>query len=294
MNQFVSQLIKTSTLVIAGSVIAASTFTATSAEAKNNGNVRGNPNQTTSTTTTSSSSGSTTFNSTAVPNLDLSSLDYLNFSLEEFTGSNAAVDFKLYDIGDDILFQVDVDVDTNIADITGVFFDINEDLFATTYGIPLEYSDFTISGAQVSGGANNTDSIGNVNLNGGGSPGALDFALTIGAGGRSNQGTPDDFASTAFTLSHDSVDLGLDLFLDQTFATRLQSVGANREGSSKLAGDASSSIYHTNNNNNDNNTNYEPENQPREIPEPTSLAGLGLVAGAFISSRRRRQRLKNF
>ncbi len=287
MNQVISKLIKTSTLVIAGAAIATSTFTATSAEAKNNG--KGNPNQTTS--TTSSSSGNTTFNSNPVPNLDLSSFDHLNFSFEEFTGDNAAVDFKLYDIGDEILFQVDVDVDTNIADITGVFFDINEDLFATTYGIPLEHSDFTISGAQVSGGANNTNSIGNVNLNGGGGPGDLDFALTIGAGGRSNQGTPDDFASTAFTLSHNSVDLGLDLFLDQTFGTRLQSVGANREGSSKLTGTSSSSIYHANNN--DDNPNNDPENQPREIPEPTSLAGLGLVAGAFITSRRRRQRLKN-
>lgn len=189
----------------------------------------------------------------------------LDFDISPFTGSPATVNIVLEEVGNDVKFNFEV-TDT-LADITGVFFDLND-----TFN--LNSNDLSVSGNYVTGGlvTNTKDLGGGVNLTGGGrsNPGSFDFGLKIGTNGT---GT-DDIKATSFILSHATQALTLDMFKDQKFGVRLQSVGDNREGSSKLTGISPIKVV------------YPSDNKPVGVPEPSTLLGLGLFAVGLAGTRR--------
>ncbi|EGJ29566.1 putative exosortase, PEP-CTERM interaction domain protein [Moorena producens 3L] len=189
----------------------------------------------------------------------------LDFDISPFTGSPATVNITLEEVGNDVKFNFEV-TDT-LADITGVFFDIND-----TFN--LNSNDLSVSGNDVTGGlVTNTKNLGNgVNLNGGGpsNPGSFDFGLKIGTNGIGG----DDIQATSFTLSHATEALTLNMFKEQKFAVRLQSVGSNREGSSKLTGISPIKVV------------YPSDNKPVGVPEPSTVLGLGLFAVGLAGTRR--------
>ncbi|NEO01490.1 MAG: PEP-CTERM sorting domain-containing protein [Moorea sp. SIO3I7] len=189
----------------------------------------------------------------------------LDFDISPFTGDPATVNITLEEVGNDVKFNFEV-TDT-LADITGVFFDIND-----TFN--LNSNDLSVSGNDVTGSlVTNTSNLGNgVNLNGGGpsNPGSFDFGLKIGTNGI---GT-DDIQSTSFTLSHATEALTLDMFEEQKFGVRLQSVGSNREGSSKLTAISPIKVIRPS------------DPKPVSVPEPSTLLGLGLFAVGLAGTRR--------
>ena len=120
----------------------------------------------------------------------------------------------------------------------------------TVVGADITAFDFSGSVGSV-GSANN-------NLNGGGSPGAMDAGIAFGQPGASS-GLLD---TTLFTLSHPN-GLTLSMFENQTIAGRLQTVGAlpnGGGGSSKITGNLN-------------------------VPEPASLALIGI--GSLLIAKRR-------
>lgn len=192
----------------------------------------------------------------------------LDFDIKPFTGDPATVNIKLEEVGNDVEFNFEV-TDT-FADITGVFFDFNNIL-------NLNSNDLSVSGKNVTGDLKtNTKDLGNgVNLTGGGrsNPGSFDFGVKIGTNGIGG----DDIQSTSFTLSHSTQALTLDMFEEQKFGVRLQSVGSNptdRGGSSKLAGISPIKVIRPSN------------SKPVGVPEPSTLLGLGLFAVGLAGTRR--------
>ncbi len=188
----------------------------------------------------------------------------LDFDIEQFTGNSATVNIILEEVGNDVKFNFEV-TDTP-ADITGVFFDINN-----TFN--LNSNDLSVSGNYVGDLKTNTSNLGGgVNLTGGGSnnPGRFDFGVKIGTNGIGR----DDIKATSFTLSHATEALNLDMFKDQKFGVRLQSVGSNREGSSKLAGISPIKVIRPS------------DSKPVGVPEPSTLLGLGLFAVGITGTRR--------
>ncbi|WP_424102411.1 PEP-CTERM sorting domain-containing protein [Moorena producens] len=189
----------------------------------------------------------------------------LDFDISPFTGDQAKVKITLEQVGNDVKFNFEV-TDT-LADITGVFFDLNN-----TFN--LNSNDLSASGNDVTGSlVTNTSNLGGgVNLTGGGpsNPGSFDFGLKIGTNGIGR----DDIKATSFTLSHATEALNLHMFEQQKFGVRLQSVGSNREGSSKLTGISPIKVIRPSN------------SKPVGVPEPSTLLGLGLFAVGIAGTRR--------
>ena len=188
----------------------------------------------------------------------------LDFDISPFTGSPATVNIILEEVGNDVKFNFEV-TDT-LADITGVFFDFNNIL-------NLNSNDMSVSGNYVGDLKTNTSNLGGgVNLNGGGpsNPGSFDFGVKIGTNGI---GT-DDIQATSFILSHATEALTLDMFKEQKFAVRLQSVGSSREGSSKLTGISPIKVIRPS------------DSKPVGVPEPSTLLGLGLFVVGLAGTRR--------
>lgn len=151
----------------------------------------------------------------------------ISATLEEFTGSDIAVDLTLDDMGagpGEILVTVSV-VGPTLGDIRGVFFNITDDTLLA--GLAVSGADVT--GSDFSGSV--TDLGHGANLNGGGSPCPCDFGVLIGTPGIGK----DDVGSTSFVLSHASEALTVAMFNDQELGVRVTSVGDGgcRDGSSK-------------------------------------------------------------
>ncbi|MFO8039855.1 MAG: PEP-CTERM sorting domain-containing protein [Sodalinema sp.] len=231
----------------------------------------------------------------------------LSGSLYNYEQDDTKVDYSLTQVGGGIQFDFRVDTSVNMADLRGLFLNINDEsllsgLSATAASNPFDdidaanfYSigsdDFRID----SGGTTDFGFGGGNGLNGGGKKASqYTMGFDIGQQGIANY----DIQGTSFLLEHDSQDLSLDLFTESMFGVRLMSVGDNREGSSKLRGETSNEII-------------EPEPEPtseptpvptvvptplptpaptpesREVPEPMALLGL-VGIGATLKTLRRR------
>ena len=183
-----------------------------------------------------------------------------SFSMNQFTGSDATVNYTLEDIaGGGVKFTVDAS--SQLSDIRGVWFDISDDSLLS--GLNILGNDIT----QTVIDANSVNNLGGgVNLNGGGTSAPFDVGVEIGTQGIGS----DDIRSTTFNVFHDSVALSIQNFVGQDFGTRLTSVevGANRNGSSKLVGMAPTG------------------NNPPAVPEPlpggmATTMSLLAIGGAF-------------
>jgi len=132
-----------------------------------------------------------------------------------------------------LAFTVTLDPGSDyIGDLRGLFFQVSDE--ALLNGLKVDGADVTDSEAA----ADAVSNLGNgANVNGG-NDGPFDVGVEIGTQGMS----ADDIQATTFTLSHDSVDLTLDLIAEQDFAVRMTSVGTEgdggREDSLKLVGTA--------------------------------------------------------
>ena len=150
-------------------------------------------------------------------------MNTFSFDISTITEDPATARITLTEVGGgDIQVNVEV-VDGTIADLRGLFFNISDESLVN--GLSVSGDDITNSQFQVDRVSNLGDT---VNMNG--TQTDFDGGVEIGTSGI----IPDDIQSTTFTLSHDSVDLTLDLFENQNFGVRLASGGANRNGNSKL------------------------------------------------------------
>lgn len=232
----------------------------------------------------------------------------LSGSLYNYEEDDTKVDYWLTEVNGGIQFDVKVDTSVNMADLRGLFLNINDEsllsgLSATAASNPFAdiaadnfYSigadDFRIDSAGTTdfgfGG-------GNVLQGGGKKAPQYTIGFDIGEQGIANY----DIQATSFFLGHNSQTLSLDLFTESMFGVRLMSVGENREGSSKLRGETSNEIIAS-----------EPESQPepqpkptvvptplptplptpesREVPEPVALLGLVGIGATLKTLRRQR------
>ncbi|MBD2725061.1 PEP-CTERM sorting domain-containing protein [Nostoc sp. FACHB-892] len=203
----------------------------------------------------------------------------MSFTINDFTGADTRVKFTLDDAiagSGKVQFKVDyLSTGSNtIADIRGIFFNILDDSLLS--GLKVVGTDVT---ASKFGPAGTVDSVGssNNNLNGNGKQiNFFDAGVEIGQEGIG--GGKGDIQSTIFTLFHTDSSKALTLaqFSQQNFGVRLMSVGSGtkREESSKLKGQAP---YYT-----------PPKPPTQKVPEPTTLAALGLFAlGALKVAKKR-------
>ncbi|MGC9524779.1 MAG: energy transducer TonB, partial [Limnospira sp.] len=147
--------------------------------------------------------------------------DSVVVELSDFTGDSAGVTVTLEEVEDGI--QVTVDSVEPIADLNGVFFDLEDDDLLDSLSVAgddVTESDF--------GG--DVKKVGNATI----SPLDFEAGVQIGTSGIGQ----DDIQSTVFVLSSDGEELTLDQFIGEEFGVRLTSVGENRNGSSKLRGTA--------------------------------------------------------
>jgi hypothetical protein len=139
--------------------------------------------------------------------------------LSPFTGDYAEVEITLKQVNGDIMFTVDV-VDPYVADITGVYFNVVPFLDGITIAGP-DVTDFIVSNDSVDKVGGNYNKMNPYTF------GLYDVGVAIGIQGIGNG---DDFHTTTFTVS----DSNLNVNSFTGFGVRLQSVGPDREGSSKL------------------------------------------------------------
>ncbi|MEC4895633.1 MAG: PEP-CTERM sorting domain-containing protein [Oscillatoria sp. PMC 1051.18] len=235
----------------------------------------------------------------------------LDFSFDQFTGDAAEVDISVSDTADglgegDLLFTVKVG-EGYIADITGLYFNISDDSLlsglsvAGLNGVDISATEFNANSVSKVGGQYN-------NLNGGGRNRGDDVAFDIGVafgGGGASPG--DDYQEASFILSHNSTNLTLSQFSLQDFGVRLKSVGANREGSSKLLGTSTEYVAEIPETPEvpevpetpDNpvaeipetpETPETPYTPPQSVPEPGMTGALGLLAIGGLCYRKRNRK----
>ncbi len=176
--------------------------------------------------------------------------------MEEFTGADLIGRAVFEQVGNDVkvtLSTIQEPGHTNTGDWGGFWFNISDDsLLAGLSVVGADITAFDFSGSVNSvGSANN-------NLNGGGSPGAMDAGIAFGQPGGSG-GLLD---MTMFTLSHPD-GLTLSLFDGQTIAGRLQTVGPAPNG----GGDSSKIVGLV------------------DIPEPGTLSLMGLAVVGLMRRR---------
>ena len=145
-------------------------------------------------------------------------------TLDPFTGDPAQV---ILDISGEGTNEVTIDVSLGsgtIADIRGVFFDVEGDLTnVSVIGSDVNASAFFGDFKNLGGGNN---------LNGEGNTNDFDWGLEIGTPGKGE----NDISSTSFTLTaNQNINF-------ESFGARLTSVGDDREGSSKLSGTPQSNV----------------------------------------------------
>ena len=174
------------------------------------------------------------------------------FSVEEFTGDNAKVDVTLTEVSGGVKFDLSVVNPTINGDLFGFYGSILNDDVSKITGI---------TGANVTAtliDANDVINMGGGNNLNGYSGDKFDFGITFGTSGAAS----GLLSTTSFTVA------GLTLAdLDgQLFGARLQSTGANSNGSSKLVGQ-----YDT----------------PEAVPEPMGLLGM-VGVGLGVAMRRRK------
>ena len=222
----------------------------------------------------------------------------LNFSVSPFTGSDAKVDVWLTDLDNgSVQFDFKVDKTVNIADLRGIFFDVNDSSLVSNLDITANANPFSDIDNDnfYSIGSNDifTSRSGNLikadkaALNGGVDssqyPNAtapsdgFNVALEIGSQGL--KGGRDDFQATSFIVKHLTDTLSVENFANQEFGVRMQSVGANRQGSTKMFASSPSVPIPI--------PTPQPTPQPTEIPEPSTVLGLTLVGATFKRFRYR-------
>ena len=151
----------------------------------------------------------------------------MQLTFAQFTGDSAAATIELTDDGGIITGIVTVQPNPNIGDLRAVFLQVLD---------PSILSGLDITGPLITAtevDANNVTSVGNANVNGGGSPGPFDIGIAFGSPGIGS----DDIQTATFFLEHCNIDLTLDMFDLDGWAIRMTSVGlpgSSREGSSKL------------------------------------------------------------
>lgn len=156
----------------------------------------------------------------------------LSFTL--FNDVNVGVTITQLENGQLQFDLVVLDETGSIGDLNGLFFDISSDV---------SVAGLSVSGDDITGvvikedSVTKVDSYNNVNGEVVREYDKFDAGVQFGTAGI---GT-DDIRETSFILSHDSIDLTLDMFLAMDFAARLTSVGTedgSRDGSLKIGGTA--------------------------------------------------------
>ena len=176
--------------------------------------------------------------------------------MDEYTGTDLIGRAVFEQMGNDVkvtLSTVQEAGHPNTGDWGGFWFNISDDsLLAGLSVVGADITAFDFSGNVGSvGSANN-------NLNGGGSPGAMDAGIAFGQPG----GAGGLIEMTMFTLSHPN-GLTVSLFDGQTIAGRLQTVGPPPNGgggSSKITGTV-------------------------DVPEPGTLSLMGLAVAGLMRRR---------
>ena len=152
----------------------------------------------------------------------------MQLTFAPFTGDSASATLELTDDGGFITGVITVQPNPNIGDLRAVFLQVIDESILC---------DLEITGPHVTDieiDEDNVTSVGNANVNGGGSPGPFDIGIAFGSPGIGS----DDIQTTTFFLEHCEMDLTLDMFDLQGWAVRMTSVGtpgSSREGSSKLS-----------------------------------------------------------
>lgn len=176
--------------------------------------------------------------------------------MDEFTGTDLIGRAVFEQVGNDVkvtLSTVQEAGHPNTGDWGGFWFNISDDSLLA--GLSVVGSDITAS--DFSGNVGSVGSANN-NLNGGGSPGAMDAGIAFGQPG----GSGGLIETTMFTLSHAN-GLTVSLFDGQTIAGRLQTVGPPPNGgggSSKITGTV-------------------------DVPEPGTLGLMGLAVVGLMRRR---------
>ena len=183
------------------------------------------------------------------------SVSMVNFGSDDVSNIQVMVD----DIAGGAKITVDVSSGPIIADITGVFFDLQPPFVDPTKIGSLSPSfAYNEKEGAVSKAPNNS--------NMGGSISAFDVGVAIGATGLSDKGSPDDFQTVMFSVFGE----GLDASDFTRLGVRLQSVGtagSSRGGSAKYVG------------------------TPNPVPESTTaiLLGMGLIGLAGLGRKKFRK-----
>lgn len=147
------------------------------------------------------------------------------FTLTPFTGDPVELTITLDDAVVPGSIELTATVTSGIGDLRGIFFDLVDD--GLLAGLTVMGDDVTgfMTGSVINLGGGN-------NLNGGGTPCPCDVGVDIGTPGIGS----DDIQSTVLVIGHDTMSLDLSDFAEQLAGARLTSVGAGRNGSSKLSG----------------------------------------------------------
>lgn len=229
----------------------------------------------------------------------------LSGSLSTFTGSDAKVDYWLTEVDDGVQFDFQVDTDVNLADLRGIFLNIDDTrlisgLSASASANPFSDVDSSLfytldpsdDFATDASGTQDFGFGGGNNIKGGGGS-APDYTIGFDIGKGGLKGGKDDFRATSFVLSHSTNALTLANFENLDLAARVMSVGDDRNGSSKLSGTAptpapdptpapSPTVMPTPI------ATPKPTPKPTEVPEPVGVLGFVMLGGALKAVRHRR------